>query len=60
MILPAKLANQAQIITLYRCTNGRMILWLWIHVGMDEMYEIAQPDKYKHFGVSEMYKICDG
>ena len=27
---------------------------------MDEMYEIAQQAKYRFFGVSEMYKICDG
>ena len=34
--------------------------WERIHVGMDEMYDIAQQAKYRFLGVDEMYKICDG
>ena len=28
-----------------------------IHVGMDEMYEIAQQAKYRFLGVREMYAV---
>ena len=29
----------------------------WIHVGMDEMYEIVHQDTYWFFGIDEMYKL---
>ena len=29
----------------------------WIHVGMDEMYEIVDQATYRFFGIDEMYKL---
>ena len=31
--------------------------WQWIHVGMDEMYEIVDQATYRDFGIDEMYKL---
>ena len=30
----------------------------WIHVGMDEMYEIVDQAMYRFFGIEEMYKLA--
>ena len=29
----------------------------WIHVGMDEMYEIVHQVTYRVFGIGELYKL---
>ena len=44
----------------FNCSNSKssvLLLGQWIHVGMDEMYEIVHQTTYRFFGIDEMYKL---